>query len=53
MVAEISGLQGKVFGFSLSFHISKLKLRQQIYFKIGLDLHLDLIIRTLEAMDYM
>ena len=39
--------------FPYHFYISELKLRQQIDFKIGLDLHLDPIIHALEAMDDM
>ena len=39
--------------FPYRFYISELKLRQQIYFKIGLVLPLDPIINALEGMDDM
>ena len=39
--------------FHFHFDISELKLRQQIYFKIELDLHLDPITHALEAVDDM
>ena len=45
--------KARCLGFPYHFYISELKLRQQIYFKIGLDLHLDPVIHTLEAMDDM
>ena len=39
--------------FPYHFYIIELKLRQQIYFKIGLVLPLDPIIHALKAMDDM